>query len=109
MPTTELEMSDNPTQELIIRSAAAALSAALAMQTAFTASLVSTLAEKGLFTPDEMRALLVRVADKSSAALGRTDGFEKPLMTELHKYVDGLLKGAEGPLDPTATTWGPKP
>src|SRR5262249_4887742 len=42
----------------IIRSAAAALNAALAMQTAFTASLLSTLSEKGLFTPDEMRALL---------------------------------------------------
>ena len=88
-------MSDSPTHELIIHSAAAALSAALAMQNAFTASLVSTLTEKGLFTPDEIRALLVRAADKSSAALGRTEGFEKPLMTALHNHVERLLKGAE--------------
>src|ERR1044072_9239807 len=65
--TPELAMNDNPTHELIIRSAAAALTAALAMQNAFTASLVSTLIEKGLFTPDEIRALLVRAADKSSS------------------------------------------
>jgi hypothetical protein len=88
-------MSENPTHELIIRSAAAALSAALAMQNAFTSSLVSMLTEKGVFTPDEIRSLLVRAADKSSAALGRSEGFEKPLMTALHDHVEGLLKGAE--------------
>jgi len=88
-------MSNNPTNELIIRSAAASLTAALAMQNAFTASLVSMLVEKGLFTSDEIRALLVRAADKSSAALGRTDGYEKPLMAALHNHVEGLLKGAE--------------
>jgi len=88
-------MNDNPTHELIIRSAAAALTAALAMQNAFTASLVSTLIEKGLFTPDEIRALLVRAADKSSSALGRTAGYDEPLMAALHNHVEGLLKGAE--------------
>jgi hypothetical protein len=94
-PTTELKMSNDPTNELIISSAAASLTAALAMQNAFTASLMSMLTEKGLFTPDEIRALLVRAADKSSAALKRTEGYEKPLMMALHHHVEGLLKRAE--------------
>jgi hypothetical protein len=88
-------MSNDPTNELIISSAAASLTAALAMQNAFTASLMSMLTEKGLFTPDEIRALLVRAADRSSAALKRTEGYEKPLMMALHHHVEGLLKRAE--------------
>ena len=88
-------MSNDPTNELIISSAAAALTAALAMQNAFIASLMSMLTEKGVLTPDEARALLVRAADKSSAALARTEGFEKPLMLALHHHVEGLLKRAE--------------
>ena len=88
-------MSNDPINELIISSAAASLTAALAMQNAFTSSLLSMLTEKGLLTPDEIRALLVRAADRSSAALARTEGYEKPLMLALHHHVEGLLKRAE--------------
>ena len=88
-------MSNDSTNELIIQASAATLTAALAMQNAFTASLLSMLTEKGLLTQDEVRALLVRAADRSSAALGRTEGYEKPLMAVLHNHVEGLLKRAE--------------
>lgn len=81
---------------LINEAGSAALKAALALQLANTASLMTTLVDKGLLTAEDTAVFATRTADMCSQSMGQLpEGALKFIGEGLHFYVDELLKMAE--------------
>lgn len=72
------------------------LEAAATMQIATVASLMISLAEKGILTPSEVSVFATRTADMCSQNLGAVKGNLSEVIDDAHRfYADELWKMAE--------------